>query len=391
MKLGELLVREGKLTPADVEETLKGQAIFGGRFGTNLVEMGLLDENELAICLARKTGVPYASAEQFQNLSPQVVQLLPEETVKKYRVVPLALNNRKLSIAMTDPSNFAAIDEISFSTGYIVVPHIAPELRIVHALEKYYNVRRDLRYIPVSGGGRRVRTSQAAATAASAAPATAPTSLPKAAPSSEPEEIDIFELAPLDELGTFADLEELGADAATPPVAGWKSSVTKENDWSLEGLLQGLTDAPDRHGIAELVVGYLARELGKAALFLVKKEAICGWVAQVGTQQLPGFESLELALSEPSILRAVAESKSYYLGGFPLTPANSRMLAALGGAPSLNQFLAPLSMMGRVVAILYVDGGSTPLELRIPELQRLLGKVSLAFEILILKNKILAI
>lgn len=394
MKLGELLVREGKLSSADVEETLKGQAIFGGRFGTNLVEMGLLDENELAMYLGRKTGVPYARPEQFLDIPPQVIQVIPEEVAKKYRVVPLTLTNRKLALAMADPSDFGAIDEISFATGYIVVPHIAPELRIVSALEKYYRVRRELRYITVAGGGR-ARNRLSPQVTPAAAPAAHLAAVPQPAPAhpaqAEPEEIDIFELAPLDEAETFADLEELGAEPFPPAVASWQAAPAQpEQDFSLEGVLRGLTEAPDRQSIGALVVGYLGRQYNRAALFLVKGDRVNGWVAQAGSAQLPEVEKLSIALNEPSVLRAVVESKTHYLGSFPLTPCNNAMLAALGAAPSLNQFLAPLVMMGRVVAILYVEGGSRPLDRESNDLLRLLGKVSLAFEILILKNKIIS-
>jgi len=393
VKLGELLVREGKLSSADVEETLKGQAIFGGRFGTNLVEMGLLDENELAMYLGRKTGVPYARPEQFLDIPPQVIQVISEEVAKKHRVVPLSLTNRKLALAMADPSNFAAIDEISFATGYIVVPHIAPELRIVSALEKYYRVRRDLRYISVAGGGR-ARNRLAPQVNPAAAPAAHLTPVPQQAPApaaqAEPEEIDIFELAPLEEEETFADLEELAAEPFTPAVASWQVPAPSEADFSLEGVLRGLTEAPDRQSIGSLVVGYLGRQYSRAALFLVKGDRVNGWLAQAGSESLPEVEKLSIALNEPSVLRSVVESKTHYLGSFPLTPCNTALLAALGVAPSLNQFLAPLVMMGRVVAILYVEGGSKPLERESNDLLRLLGKVSLSFEILILKNKILA-
>jgi len=397
MKLGELLVREGKLSSADVEETLKGQAIFGGRFGTNLVEMGLLDESELARYLSRKSGVPHAPPELFMNIPPQVIKLLPLETVKKYRVVPLALNNRKLSLAMADPSNFAAIDEISFATGFIVVPHVTPEIRIITALEKYYNVKRDLRFIPFSGGGRnRGRMGQLTAPisdpASNQSPVTASQTAPALPSPPEPEEIDIFEIPPLNESDTFADLEELGSAQQLPAAfASWqKPPRPTEPEFSLESVLRGLTEAQDRNEVADLVVGYAARHFAKAALFLVKGGQATGWIAQTGTTRLEGFDALEVWLQEPSALRAVVESKTYYLGATPITPCNSRIFAALGAPPSQNQFLAPLIMMGRVVAVFYLEGGSKRLDESIPDLQKLIAKISMAFEILILKGKILA-
>lgn len=386
MKLGEMLVREGKITSAELEETLKGQAIFGGRFGTNLVEMGLLDELELTQFLSKKTGVPHASSEQLMNIPPQVIKLLPEDSVKKHRVVPVAVNNKKLFLAMTDPWDLAAIDEIAFVTGYIVMPLITPELRLVCALEKYYNIKRDLRYIPVAGGGRaRARTGPAAAS-----PPAAPKPAAAAPPPFVPED-EIFELPELDELDCFGDLSETENQALVPASFSGLGGARREaeKDYSMDAVLRGLTQASDRDHIAQLIVGYTSRQFPRSALFLVKGDRATGWVAQLGAKPPADFEALSVGLNEPSVLKTVAESKACHLGRTPISPCNSRILAALGGGDSANQLLAPLLMMGRVVAILYVDGGSGRLDDRIDELQKLLAKGSMAFEILILKNKIL--
>jgi hypothetical protein len=386
MRLGELLVKEGKITSFELEETLKGQAIFGGRFGTNLVEMGYLEESDLAHFLSKKTGMPHASSEQLMNIPPQVIRLLPGEAVKKYRVVPLALNNRKLSLAMTDPSDLATIDEISFVTGYIVVPLVTPELRLICALEKYYNVRREQRYIPVAGGGRgRARALQPPP------PPPVQQAPPPPPPASRPAESEIFDLPPLDESDFFGDLNEVAVPQPAPAslAKAVLPTAAATVDFSLEGVLRGLVEAPDRHGVADLIVGYTARQFGRSALFLIKGNQATGWVARIGTEPLPGFPTLQIGLDEPSVLRGVAVSKDHYLGPVPITPCNSRIFAALGAPPLSNQFLAPLTMMGRVVAILYVDGCTQKLEERIPELQKLLAKGSMAFEILILKSKIL--
>jgi len=390
MKLGEMLVREGKITSGELEETLKGQAIFGGRFGTNLVEMGFLDEQELTRFLSQKTGVPQASAEQLMNIPPQVIRLLPENAVRKYRVVPVALNNRKLSLAMTDPWDFAAIDEISFSTGYIVVPFITPELRLICALEKYYNIKRELRYIPVAGGGRnRGRTNRPAFSEEGAVPAPPPLEQKAAlgmTPASAPDEGDFFELPPLDELASFGDMDETQTPVSLPGVGMRREA---ETDYSLDGVLNGLARAFDRNAIAELIVGYTARQFNRSALFLVKGDRATGWIGRAGDQSLPGFDTLALSLDEPSVLKTVAESKTYFLGALPITPCNGKISAALGGVPTTERLLVPLIMSGRVVAVLCLDGVAGQLQESIPALQKLLAKGSMAFEILILRSKIL--
>jgi len=405
MKLGELLIKAGRITPAQLDEALKGQAIFGGRFGTNLVEMGYLDEHDLAHFLSKKSGIPHASPEQLMDVPPQITRLIPEEAVRKYQVMPVALNNRKLTVAMTDPTDFATIDEISFLTGYIVVPVITPELRLISALEKHYNIKREMRYIRVEGGGRN-RARQNAATEPlkqavplrpvqkSAAPAThtagspAPTRPAPGMPAPGALADDILELPLLADFECFGDLEK-SEPLAADTLGGGALHREAATEYSLEGTLRGLAQAHDRHGIAELIVGHTAQQFNRSALFLLKGGKATGWVARCGKKPVPRFDILEIPLSDPSVLQVVAQSKNYYLGPMPVTHYNSRMVAALGGGNPVNNLLVPLVMMGRVVAILYVEGGPLPLDQRIPDLQNLLGKASMAFEILILKSKIL--
>lgn len=418
MKLGEMLVSAGRITAAQLEETLKGQAIFGGRFGTNLVEMGYLDEHDLAHFLSKQTGVPHASPEQLMDVPAQVIRLIPEEAVRKYRVMPVAINNRKLTVAMTDPSDFATIEEISFVTGYIVVPVITPELRLVSALEKHYNIRREMRYISVEGGTRRGRLSQPAAAQApnQAAPNTpAPSSLMQSSPAQSSlavnvaqsgpaanlappaapaqlgsEDDDILELPLLAEYELFGDFGKSEPEPVQPaPTPAGTEPREPEKDYSLDAILLGLTQAHDRHGIGELIVNHTAQQFDRSALFLLKGGKATGWVAQSGKKPVSGFDALEIPLTEPSVLSIVADSKNYYLGPMPLTPGNTKMLAALGAGTPINNLLVPLLMMGRVVAILYVEGGTIRLDERVADLQRLLSKGSMAFEILILKSKIL--
>ena len=388
MRIGELLVSAGRITPAQLDETLKGQAIFGGRFGTNLIEMGYLDEHDLAHFLSKKTGVPYAAPEQLMDIPHQVIRLIPEETVRKHRVMPLALNNRKLTLAMVDPADFAVIDEISFATGYIVVPVIAPELRMVSAMEKHYRIKREMRYISVEGGSRsRARQTQMQPPATPRKTAAAPP--PPPAPTREawlaPEEAEVLELPMLDEL----DCLGLGEPEALPaPPAETIQYLKPEKDYSLEGVIEGLAQAEDRDSIADLITGHLAREFDRVAIFLLKGGKATGWTAQAGKKPVAGFETLEIPLAEPSVLKIVEETKSFHLGPLPALPRNNQLVTALGGGTSGNNLLVPLLMMGRVVAVLYVEG-KNPLGGRVPELQKLLSKASMSFEILILKNKIL--
>ncbi len=147
VKLGELLIKKNLLTQAQLEEALQAQVIFGGKLGTVLIEMGLLTEKTLAGVLAQLLNIPCAKPGQLQNIPENIIKIISSELAEKHKVIPVAANGKKLTLAMADPRNLKSIDEISFRTGYIVRPILALEVRLVFALEKYYGIKRTMRYI----------------------------------------------------------------------------------------------------------------------------------------------------------------------------------------------------------------------------------------------------
>lgn len=381
IKLGEMLVKAGKITPAELDETLKSQVIFGGRIGTNLIEMGYIEEKDLAHFLSMKLGVPYASSEQLMALSPQVLKLIPEEVVKKYKVIPLGLDKKKLVVAMADPSDFASIEEISFITGFIVMPLVSPELRLTLALEKHYDIKRETRYISVTSGGRRRPRESDPAEPSPREPKKAKAAL---TPSAEEEVIELPLLSELDDYG-LEPAEEL-MQGNLPNAAAREETIRQ---YTIDTFSMQLADAKDRDAIANLIVNYTGQEFDRVALFLVRRNVAGGWTALSRKKTVAGFEELQIPLDAPSVLKMVADGKSFYLGPLTDTPANTKILTTLEGGKPACALLIPLLMMGRVVAIFYVDGGAGDLGDRVVDMQKLIGKAAMAFEILILKNKIL--
>src|SRR5512138_3868371 len=146
-RLGDLLIQEGILNAAQLEEALKYQVIFGGKLGTDLIEMGFVEEEDVARALSKKFGVPAVDAEELMKTPPAVLEAFPRALVEKFGVVPCKLDGKRLSLAMSDPSDLKALDEIAFRTGFIVKPLVAAEVRIVLALEKLYGIERERRYI----------------------------------------------------------------------------------------------------------------------------------------------------------------------------------------------------------------------------------------------------
>ncbi len=151
LKLGEALVRESLITREQLKLALERQVMFGGRIGTNIVELGILSEKELVSFLSRFFKIPAADPALISSIDPEVIACISLELAEKYKVVPFRKDRNRLHVAMLDPRSMQSVDEMRFITGYEVIPYCISELRLLYALEKYYSVERDLRYISIFG------------------------------------------------------------------------------------------------------------------------------------------------------------------------------------------------------------------------------------------------
>ena len=137
VRIGELLLKEKRITPQQLQEALNAQKANGGKLGASLVKLGFVRDEEITALLSKQYGVPSINLSQFE-LDPAVIKLVPADTAVKYQIVPLARNGASLTIAMTDPTNVFAMDDIKFMTGYNVEPVVASEIAVTEALERYY-------------------------------------------------------------------------------------------------------------------------------------------------------------------------------------------------------------------------------------------------------------
>ena len=137
IRLGELLLREKRITPAQLQEALTHQRAAGGRLGASLVKLGFVRDEDITTVLSRQYGVPAITLGQF-DLDPAVVRLIPAETAAKYHVIPVGRSGTTLTLAMTDPTNVFAMDDIKFMTGLHVEPVVASETAVREAIDQYY-------------------------------------------------------------------------------------------------------------------------------------------------------------------------------------------------------------------------------------------------------------
>ncbi|MFQ3639720.1 MAG: ATPase, T2SS/T4P/T4SS family, partial [Chloracidobacterium sp.] len=136
-KLGEVLLKEGLITPQQLKEALDYQRANGGRLGSIFVTLGMVQDEAITSVLSRQYGVPAVNLDLF-DVDPNAVRLLPEETARKYMVLPLARNGSTMTLAMVDPANVFAVDDIKFMTGLSIEQVVVSELSLERAIARYY-------------------------------------------------------------------------------------------------------------------------------------------------------------------------------------------------------------------------------------------------------------
>lgn len=369
----DMLLEAGLITREQFEEALLNRVVYGGKIGTSLIELGYVTEENLARFLSKKLAVPYVSPEQLLTIPPDVISLIPQELALKYRVIPISLEKRRLNLVMADPADLKAIDDIGFITGLIVKPVVAPEVRLVQALGKYYQFDIDSRFQLI------IERIEERKSAGSHIPA--------------PQMVEDIEPSPVTmEVATAPPMEELAQEPEEARIVVEEETwIERIGHYSIDYVSKALARAEDREEIAEIIIGYLGQEFERGALFQVRSGVVTGWKAVYRQQEVVDFPRFTIPLNQPSVLKTVAEGAVFHLGPIPETPFNQLMLDWMGGGKPDTAVLLPLLIMGRVVNILYAEGKERELGGRFVELQKLLTKAVLAFEILIFRDKILMI
>ena len=141
-RLGDLLVREKVITPEQLEQATKVQKETRCRLASALVKLGFLSDEDVTNFLSRQYGVPAINLSYFE-IDPAVVKLIPYETAKRYQILPLSRVGASLTIAMVDPTNVFAMDDIKFMTGFNIEPVVASESSIIEGIDKAYGTSKE--------------------------------------------------------------------------------------------------------------------------------------------------------------------------------------------------------------------------------------------------------
>ncbi len=452
MRLGTWLLSKGKLTEDQLQRSLQHQSFFGGRLGSSLIKLGFIDEDILGAYLSDVSGSPYAPPSLLESVPPDVIATVPGRLAAQYRVVPLAIEGRRLRLAMRDPKDLIALDEIAFLTGLSIDPYVATEFRIQRALQRYYQMTSGTPTLPVANAA--AEPPSPAAPAISSRPGPAPGGASPASSSGHEVGLDGYPLdADSDAIansitgrtpavpsaGGEADpqpptsleqwrlaQEEIpdeipepppavpimspgrggtAAAASLPQAAPHPARVTAPVPVlaslvgmapaggtagpSLEATAIRLRQAETRDEIFNAILDFSAARFLRSALFIVQADRVLGWGGRGGDIDPARVRQIVVPLDRPSLFGFFKSGADYYHGPVAELPANTRFFLDLGCTPPARALLLPLLIKERPTVVLYADSGAEPsAQADIAMLRRLLGKAALALEVLILKNKI---
>lgn len=377
-RLGEILVQDGACTAQAVRAALQNQVIFGGRLGTNLLELEAVGEEALARALGRRHGVPSLWGDL--HVDPRAVALVRPEVADRHDVVPYLLSDRRAAVLCVDPTDLAMLDAVAFATGKQIHAIVVPEARLWAILRQAYGIERQLRGIAVDFGKLSVPTAAPVRAGQLAPIADAPAGADlmdegafdalygreAETPDEEVLELtdaDFVEPAPVPAPAIAAEvLATLRGPGHHPParlapVAAPRREELEPSPLGFDEAVRFLEGVEERNAIARTVLRYARSKFRRALLLTVNRDVAAGWAGMGEGLGAERVRAIRLALGRPGILDTVVTTRAHYLGPIPKTEANVRLLKSLGGGVPGNAFVVPILALGRVVNVFYADNG----------------------------------
>ena len=136
-RIGEILLERGVISHAQLQNALAQQKTHGGLLGQILIEMGMVNEQEVALALTAQYGFPYLPLENYE-IEDGVTKLIPEQVARQYCLIPVDRIGNALTVAMADPSNVQAIDDIEMLTSCVIQTFVSTPSDIQNAISRYY-------------------------------------------------------------------------------------------------------------------------------------------------------------------------------------------------------------------------------------------------------------
>ena len=391
--IGKLLVEDGICTYQQIEDAVRNQVIMGGRIGTNLVELGVLDEETLARYLSRIHELPAMSGESIQP-EEQALSRIPANVVDRLNIIPFVIEAKRIQVLCIDPRDVKALDEVAFITGLTPDPIVVPEIRFWQLLRDFYGIEREMRFVALDT--RDYLEGSYGFSEPEAQPSVSedligedsfiklyqrrdgfPQISSPGEPSAPPEKMPLLTDADLEvmeddgppgqierrvwkpalvEGGRRREDRDLANRAAAPP----SQPPGAEDDNTPLNLAQAtrkLSEVSERNAIARAVLRFARSTFKRCMLFTIHRGLALGWDAIGEDLDRWAFRSVMIPLDSPSVFQTVVNTRAHYLGGLQKTKTNIEFLRATGKKVPYSACLMPVLVRGRVVNILYCDNG----------------------------------
>jgi hypothetical protein len=403
---GTYLLKCGALKRSEIEDALQARVVYGGRLGTNLLELGYLSLDDLARYLSEYSGAPLAPAQRLSDPHPQALRAIPLTLARRFKALAFDLKGDALHVAMLDPADAAQVAKIEEVTGRKIKSFAVPEVLLHTLLEQHLGVAPERRFanLAKSLGARKALRRQEQAklsaperSAEKAAPAVDAVPTPLA----EGEElIDEASFARLHEELVLRGrseqhgdgeqdeilLEDIESDAQAE-ISSAPLEDPPEDSGEIARLEARITGAADRDEIATLAVRLARAYVGTAALFLVQGGTMAGLRGDSSDLERR-IQGIVIPLATDCRFAQVGTTREPWRGEPPEGGVDARIVRALGRERVREVVLLPICIRDRVVNVLYADNGFDPVgETSLAALGALCNCVSRAYQRLILASK----
>jgi hypothetical protein len=343
-----MLVRDGRLTPMEVDAALLQQRRIGGRLGTVLVEMGFIDLDTLTVYLGLDLGIPIATRAALERAKKAAVRVLTPELAERFVCVPLVVQDRQLIVAMRDPHDLLALDELSTATGYQIIPRIAPEARLFYFVERYYGVPRPARFRTITDA-----ISTRISVEAEPPPPPLPGLPPQVRNPVPPPTL------PAEEDDIVIDQEEMEEELLPPPPPPpARAALPPAADVaSLDEATARMAEAMSRSEVADAIIAYAKGNFEVAALLVVRDELALGWRGVGKAADAERLETLLIPLASASIFRTALDAGDLFVGPAPSSALHQHLFKILRTQPPERAAVLPIRIRDRAVNLLYAHGG----------------------------------
>jgi len=377
------------------------------------------------------------SLDDLRGIPDEVLALVPDKLARRCRAVPFRLEGSRLDLAMVDARNLACQDEIAFATGKRVKVHVAHELRILEALERYYKEECPSRYSLLAERLNRARyfwerpeaRTESATTMAApyeqllggrprpaplapppplldlptepapprrprpappvAVPAPAPPAPPRPRPVAPPPPVPAPVASPPPAPTPATPAEPAPAPTRAPrptsvPLSAEERALLgvtppepepKPAPASLDEVDRALAATQNREEVGRIVLSFLIRDHLRAALFQIGRDKITAWQAQGEGIDLNVFQKYSVGFDQPSLFLNLRQGSGVYLGPLPPMPAHRDLARAWGGELPRDCVMLPVRLKDRLVAVIYADGSK---KVDLVQLQRLAAAMAAA-------------